>query len=422
MIVLLAGATGFIGSRVARALRAAGCTVRETRRQGGGGQEIVAADFSREISVAQWQEKLVGVDVVVNAVGIIRERPGQSFEQLHEKAPIALFRACVAAGVAHIVQISALGADDGTSRYFTTKHRADQVLESLPITTTIVQPALVYGRAGTSARLFDMLASLPVIAVPGRGEQRIQPVHIDDLIDTIVRAVATPPAGHRKLIVAGARPLTFRDYLQTLRRSLGLRRALVFRIPIGLMRFAARLAGLLPRSLLDPETLAMLEKDNVGSNAQMSHLLGRPPRPPEAFIAPDERSSALLAARMTWLLPLLRFSVAAVWIWTAIVSFGLYPVEDSYALLAAVGVPAALRPLMLYGAAALDAGFGVATLVLRRRRPLWLAQMALIVGYTIIISVKLPEFWLHPYGPLLKNLPMLAAIYLLYALEPVDDR
>jgi hypothetical protein len=56
-------------------------------------------------------------------------------------------------------------------------------------------------------------------------------------------------------------------------------------------------------------------------------------------------------------------------------------------------------------------------LFLRRRRLLWLAQMLLIIGYTIIITVRLPEFWFHPYGPLLKNLPMLAAIYLLYTLE-----
>ena len=44
-------------------------------------------------------------------------------------------------------------------------------------------------------------------------------------------------------------------------------------------------------------------------------------------------------------------------------------------------------------------------------------QLALILFYTIVISFRLPEFWLHPYGPLLKNLPMLAAIWLLYELE-----
>jgi hypothetical protein len=35
----------------------------------------------------------------------------------------------------------------------------------------------------------------------------------------------------------------------------------------------------------------------------------------------------------------------------------------------------------------------------------------------VIITVRLPEFWLHPFGPLLKNLPMLAGIFLLQQME-----
>ena len=90
-------------------------------------------------------------------------------------------------------------------------------------------------------------------------------------------------------------------------------------------------------------------------------------------------------------------------------------------LLERAGVPAALRPLALYGAAALDLALGIASLLLRRRRWLWLAQIALILGYTAIITIRLPEFWLHPYGPVLKNLPMLAALWLLLELERREE-
>ena len=48
---------------------------------------------------------------------------------------------------------------------------------------------------------------------------------------------------------------------------------------------------------------------------------------------------------------------------------------------------------------------------------LWLLQLAVIIGYTALITAFLPEQWLHPYGPILKNLPMLAAILLLHQLE-----
>jgi DoxX-like family len=145
--------------------------------------------------------------------------------------------------------------------------------------------------------------------------------------------------------------------------------------------------------------------------------LRRAPRPVEQFVAEDVRGYTALHARLEWLLPLLRWSIAVVWIWTGIVSLGLYPRADSLALLARTGIRGALAEFALYAAAALDLALGAAILLMRRRRLLWLAQFVLILGYTVIITIKLPEFWLHPYGPILKNLPLLACIALLYNLE-----
>jgi hypothetical protein len=123
------------------------------------------------------------------------------------------------------------------------------------------------------------------------------------------------------------------------------------------------------------------------------------------------------AAKNAWLLPLLRMSIGLVWIATGIVSLGLYPVEQSYELLARVGLVGTAATVALYGAATLDLVFGIAVFALRRRRWLWRAQMILIVAYSAIIAWALPELWLHPFGPLLKNIPLLAAIVLLHELE-----
>jgi hypothetical protein len=92
-------------------------------------------------------------------------------------------------------------------------------------------------------------------------------------------------------------------------------------------------------------------------------------------------------------------------------------VQESYALLAQVGLSGAAAAIALYGAALLDLGLGIGILVLRRRKWLWRAQMALMAGYTVLISWFLPEYWLHPYGPLTKNVPMIAAILLLHEFE-----
>ena len=137
----------------------------------------------------------------------------------------------------------------------------------------------------------------------------------------------------------------------------------------------------------------------------------------EAFVAARDAAPTRAWGRLQWLLPLLRWTVALVWIGAGVVSLGFYPRADSYALLARTGITGALAALVLYGAAALDLALGIATLAAQRRRWLWLAQAAVMLAYTAIITWKLPEFWLHPYGPLLKNLPLLAAIWLLYELE-----
>jgi len=184
-------------------------------------------------------------------------------------------------------------------------------------------------------------------------------------------------------------------------------------VPKTIVDTAARLRV----GLLDDDTWQMLQRGNVGDADVTRQLLGREPRRVSRFIDSSTRNEMRVNAQLSWLLPLLRLSIAVVWLTAGVVSMGLYPVTDSYALLARVGVPSPIAPLALYGAAALDIALGIGTLILRRRRLLWLLQLTVIIAYTAIITVWLPEFWLHPYGPVVKNLPVMIAIYLLFQLE-----
>jgi uncharacterized protein YbjT (DUF2867 family) len=419
MRVLVAGASGFIGARLVCVLRNRGHAVIEAqRRPAPGARDAVAIDFARGADALGESLRLDGVDAVVNAVGIFHERGSQAFQALHVDGPLALFNACVRAGVPRVIQISALGADEGAeTRYHLSKAQADRRLRALPLDWTIVQPSLVFGPHGTSARLFTTLASLPLIPLPGRGDQRIQPIHIDDLVEGMAILLESAASIHRVVPFVGPEALTLREYLADLRAGMRLPRARFIPVPFPFVRMAARLGNRVGGALLTEDALRMLVRGNTAGGGPMREVLGREPLPPSRFIMPDEARSLRHEAQLCWLLPLLRWSVALVWIFTGIVSLGLYPVSASLELLARSGVPEALGPLFLYPAAALDLALGIGILAMRRRRLLWLAQIVLIAVYTLIITVRLPEFWLHPYGPLLKNLPMLAAIYLLYRFE-----
>jgi uncharacterized protein YbjT (DUF2867 family) len=421
MRVLLTGATGFIGRAVAQALEQRGHAVVRVQRRAGTG-DVVQADFARVPTREWWRPELAGVDVVVNAVGILREQGGQAFLALHSEAPAQLFRACADAGVPAVVQVSALGADDAArSGYHLSKKAADDVLRGLPLRGAIVQPSLVYGAGGSSAALFEKLAVAPVLPFPQGGRMRVQPVHVDDLVAGIVRLVEAPPARIETLAFAGPEPITLRDYLAQLRAALGERgRQWIVPVPAALFRAGAALAGHVPGSMLDRETADMLLAGNATEANALPALLGRAPRAPHDFIPPSQAPARRREAVLALWLPVLRVALALLWLWTAAVSLGLYPVQDSLALLARVGLHGTLARLALYGAALLDLALGVLTLAApaRWRRGVWLAQLALIAGYTLLITLFLPEYWLHPYGPIAKNLPVAAAIALLWALEP----
>lgn len=424
MRILLTGASGFIGQHLLQALLAEGhqvvCAVRTPATATAPRLRYVHADFANDTEQSVWLARLSGIEAVINTVGIFRESGTQTFARLHTRAPQALFAACAACGDVHtVIQLSALGADaEADTPYHLSKKAADDYLASLPLHAYIVQPSLVYGKDGASAQVFNILASMPLSLRFGSAAQLVQPVHIDDVVAAILallRRQPTPGATVRRVPLVGPEALSFTDYLGRLRAAMGLGRQLVVPLPDVIARLLARTGRWLPGALLDDDALRMLERGNTGDVAAITQLLGRPPRPIAAFIT-DPRAERTLA-KLGWLLPLLRWSIVVVWIATAIVSFGLYPVEASYDLLARTGIPPALQPLMLYGAASADLLLGLGTAFLPRRRWLWRAQLALIGFYTVVIAFKLPEFLLHPYGPLTKNLPLLAAIWLLVELE-----
>lgn len=101
-------------------------------------------DFSRQTEPEQWREDLQGVEAVVNCVGIIGEDRRNRFDDLHRRAPIALFQACEQAGVGKVVQISALGADETAfSRYHLGKKAADDWLAASALDRDVISYAVL---------------------------------------------------------------------------------------------------------------------------------------------------------------------------------------------------------------------------------------------------------------------------------------
>lgn len=410
MRILIAGASGFIGNALSQALTAAGHSVLRGARRPRSAEEV-AIDFTRPDPVA-WQQALRDCDAAINAVGILREHGGQTFAALHTDGPQQFFAACAAAGVRRVVQISAQGAEGSDAPFLASKRAADDFLHSLPLEWQIVRPALVYGEAGASARLFRLLASLPLTPLPLGGGQRVHSIHIDDLCAEILRLLDPATPAGQCLDLRGGEALSLRELVATYRRGMGFAPAPLLPLPGWLMNVAARASQHLPGGLLDTQTWRLLQRADAYVGTPFPPDARRPGEFIDAVAAPALRQAALAV----WRAPLLRLALAAVWLITAWVSLFAWPIADSLALLARTGLNGDLALAALIGAALLDAAIGLATLFAPGRR-LWLGQMALIAGYSAVIAVCLPEFLIHPYGPVSKNLPILAVLILLHAEE-----
>ena len=422
--VLVTGAGGFVGSHVVSALLRADYEVLCCGRNEANLRrrfptcKIVEYDFSSPLPSQTLDVLLKDVSVVINAVGIIQEHGKSTFEAVHRRGPIELFNAAERAGVQRVIQISALGADArAETTYHQSKRDADEALKTLSLEWVILHPSLVYGQGGRSFAFFSALAALPVLFLPGRGDQSIQPIHVDDVAAGIIWLVAPDAVSRVTFPVVGPEPVTFRQFMETIRGWLGLSRGYPVFVPMGIVRLIARIGTIFRSDFVNTETVSMLCRGNTADPAAFAKASGVTPRSlSHQLHAAGSSRSEFMAACLDVLRPVLVVSIAAVWIGSGLVTLFGFPHQTSEAWLLRVGIPEAWTGVTLLVASLLDIVLGIAMFF---RRPLRLAlalQLLLILGFSAILTLGMPELWLHPFGPLLKNLPLLCATVLLWAL------
>jgi hypothetical protein len=190
------------------------------------------------------------------------------------------------------------------------------------------------------------------------------------------------------------------------------------RIPERLFEIATKIGGRFTNGPLNPDVMKMLAGGNVSDPAALTAALGRPPRSLRTALAEEPASDAdRMAARLFFLKPALRWSLALLWIATGLLSFGLYPVDKSYEMLAIIGLTGPVAAMALYGGATLDLVLGVLLLRGYRAGLIGLLQLASMAAFTMLALGLPAEYWLHPFAPILKNLPIAVAILVMIALE-----
>lgn len=298
-LVTVFGGSGFVGAQAVRALAKQGYRVRVAVRRPGhayrlrmlgdvGQIEIVQANVRAPASLAR---ALEGAQACVNLVGVLYEGGRQKFQSLHAMGARNVAEAAAKAGVARLVQVSAIGADAASeAKYARTKALGEAGVREVFPGATILRPSIVFGRDDSFFNRFGQMAAMsPVLPLIGGGATRFQPVFVGDVAQAVAKAVSDPATAGLTYELGGPTIYSFRELMGLIARETG-RKPILLPIPFPVAGLIGALAeipsAILPiPPVLTRDQVELLKSDNVVADGALGLAdLGLAPTAVEAII------------------------------------------------------------------------------------------------------------------------------------------
>ena len=248
-MILVAGGTGFVGTHVVHALRAAELPVRVLARRPekqdqlrAWGCEVVQGDLTDPESL---RRAVDGCDTVVHLVAILLGSR-EAFERIMVQGTRDLVEAAKGGGVKRLVLMSALGTEEGreVTPYYHSKWEEEQAVKYSGLEHVIFRPSFVFGSdGGILPQQIRIVRYSPVTPILGR--HRMQPIWVDDVAAFFTAAVSAGEAANRTFDLGGPDRLTWAGLHELIRKTLGKKR-LAFTMPPGLLKAGATVGQILP--------------------------------------------------------------------------------------------------------------------------------------------------------------------------------
>lgn len=279
-MILVTGATGFIGAEILRHASRRGWRVRGLARHPDRAEalgrlpqvELFRGDVSTPDDL---DEAMEGVDAVIHLVAIIHDK-NQSFREVNLEGTRNVLEAAGRAGVERYVHMSALGAEEGRdlTEYFATKWEAEEAVRAAGLRTTIFRPSVVFGPDDEFTNRLALIARWsPVVFLPGGGTQRMQPIWVGDVAECFLQAARMDSTPRETYDVVGPEILTVADMVRTLLDAMGRSRRPIAPIPVGLASVGAAVLESVPgEPFLTRSQLKMLEVENTSDEEAVRAL------------------------------------------------------------------------------------------------------------------------------------------------------
>jgi uncharacterized protein YbjT (DUF2867 family) len=280
--VAITGGTGFVGSNTARALLGAGHEVvlvsRGTRRVAAReGLTVARADVIAGKGLA---DAFAGCDAVVHLTAVIREKGKQTFDAVIRRGTENVVAAARTAGVAHLLYLSAIGADpDPRFPYHYAKWMAEQAVRASGLGFSTLRSSLIFGPGDGFFTTLGALVrySIPVVPIAGDGGALFQPISVDDVVRCIVVSLERGPS-MSKIEIGGPELLSYEGIVDIIHDAIGAGMRIKVHVPVpALMPVAAVMDKVLPNPPVTPAQLRMLARSNITRIDAVRHAFGFSP-------------------------------------------------------------------------------------------------------------------------------------------------
>ena len=268
MKVLVTGATGFLGSRVAAVAREQGHSVRALLRSG---SDLAGLSLPPECIFTGDVRDPASLQGAASAIDATTSSAAANLEEsraTNAGGTSNLIEEAIRSGNPRWIQISTMSAHPGsTSVYGRTKLEADEIVRASPLAWTILRPSIIYGpgNRGMIAKTVRTARKLPIMPVIGSGMERVRPVYVDDVARAALACIANSATIGKTYMIGGKEEFTLNEFLRRLTQAYGIGRPLVhLPIPVALLiaRILGRLSGNPPLTV--DNVLGVKEARDVG--------------------------------------------------------------------------------------------------------------------------------------------------------------
>jgi len=271
MKVFVTGGTGFVGREILRQLVVSGHRVRVLVREGSEDKlavlENVEVHSGDVLNIGSLNGALAGCDALIHLVGIIREFPGRgvTFHKLHVEATANVLQAAVKQGVKRYLHMSSNGTrKDGGTAYHRTKWQAEERVRDSNLDWTIFRPSLIFGRGSEFVNMLaELIRRVPVVPVLGDGQYRMQPVAVEQVATSFVKALAMPETIGATFHLGGGASYSYDEILDLTAQALGKAKVTKVHQPLFMIKPMIKLLQGFEKFPITEDQLKMLVEGNV---------------------------------------------------------------------------------------------------------------------------------------------------------------